>query len=144
MNKIEQKYNDGLCRVESGIFFTTDQCHRIYFDSKRGYYPGNLEALSSLVTENGEDWWFTTIAQEEARKGEFVAIVGGGSYEGEGFVALKKGTKLQWIIHLESSEVFTEVEIEKDVVIAYANNFPHKNTLTVPIDSPKEFTFFEQ
>ncbi len=144
MSQIETKYHEGYCRVESGIFLSNDQTYRIYFAPKRGYYADNEEPLSALVAENGEQWWFETEARNKIKVGDLNAIVGGGPYEGEGFVALTKRGKLQWIIHFESSEVFTEVEIANDFVIARANDYPHKNTLTVRIESPKEFTFSER
>lgn len=138
MGLIQEKWNDEQCRFEDGIFFVNDEYIALTYNPDGSFQTGARLSVQGLI-QNEPDGWANLDAACDYSNGEYIVIGGGGSYEGEGFIALlgSASRDLKWLLHLENIEVVTEIVIEEGVIIATAMEYPHYNTLTIPIAEPQ-------
>ncbi|MBU1537173.1 hypothetical protein KKF84_17790 [Myxococcota bacterium] len=139
MGSVTDNFNKGRCRIENGIFFANDEYIEIL--STRGVYLCANSGKVKYLMRQDKAAWFDLTELHRAREGDLSVVCGGGSYEGEGFVALTQGEDLLWILHLEDSEEFTAVTISNGVITATANVYPHHHVLQLTARNPRDFTF---
>lgn len=147
MGLIQNSWNEERCRIEEGIFFANDTAILISRDFGGAYVADAKRIpLTHLIANNGEDGYFNVNVLNYQKCGDFLVRVGDGSYEGEGFVALfeKDSDALIWIVHLLSSESFSEIEVVNNLIKAHATYYPHENTIEIPIHSPQSFKFIQR
>jgi hypothetical protein len=138
MGLIQSKWNEEECREEDGVFFPNDEYIPITRKADGEFHAGVRQSVQSIVDEEPDSWADVYAACEHSND-EYTVIGGGGSWEGEGFVALvqKSNRELSWILHLQNIENVTEIVIEGEIIKATAVYYPHHNVLTIPISEPQ-------
>lgn len=133
-------WNNEKIRIEQGIFFSDDTFIEIEGGCLRGYSIGNRKKVSHLFTEN-PDWDFEYCEMDSIIKNNIQIVTGCGSYEGEGFVALIKESKLVWVVHIEDSEPLKIKELTDSQIVVVGAGYVGKKTYTFPLASPEKFNF---
>jgi len=141
MGLIQDKWNEGQCRNEDGIFFANDEYIPLFWTAS-GVEVGERQTIQNIVHEHS-DGLCNFYANCECSNEAYLALGGGGSWEGEGFVALieKMNHKLMWILHLQDLEDVDEIVIEGEFIKATATVYPRHNTLTISITQPQTVLF---
>ncbi len=139
---IQEKWEAGYCRVEEGFFFGDDRVVLIkpaqLSDGTYTIAPQPAMPLAVLLQENPEGWiHIETVCQ--GGDATYVALAGYGSYEGEGFVALKRKAdgQLMWLGHFGDSEAFSHVAIVDRQVLAISGEYPSEYRWMIPVDRPE-------
>ena len=131
----QQNWKQGKCRIEDGIFFGDDRV--ILFDDKEQ----SIKTLDQLVETKPGFWTELDIAAEyQSREYGVQVFAGGGSWEGEGFVAVSQleDEQLLWLIHLSDSEAFISVKIQDDNIYAVSQEYPSHWEWIIPIYHPQK------
>lgn len=139
MSVASAKWEVHECRSEDGVLYTTDLFVSLTGTPKVGYQPGPTEPLAVLLSRGTGDWIEVDPQcrfQDDA--GEIVVEAGGGSFEGEGFVAVTRlpGNKFVWMLHLSNPEPFTSVTVDGSEVVALAEEYPYRNEFRIPLSEP--------
>ena len=138
MGLLQEKWDEEQCRFEQGIFFANDEYVGLTRNPDGSFQAGARSSLQSLIDKEPEGWAGLDAACE-CSNDDYIVVGGGGSYEGEGFVALwdQAQRDLKWLIRLHDIEVVTKVAMEGDVIQAIAKEYPYNNSLTIPIAEPQ-------
>src|SRR5438128_3722290 len=113
MGLVQSKWEKEECRFENGIFFPDDTVPLLAGSPSEGYRASVRQPLQALMEANPEGWtYLEPVCSAEDQS--LLMVGGGGSYEGDGFVALLNASPrtLIWLLHLSGVERFTEVRVE--------------------------------
>lgn len=127
------------CRSEDGVLFASDEFVTLVGDPRGGYRSGPLERLADLLSQDAGDWIeVDPSCRFRDDTGGILVEAGGGSWEGEGFVAASSlhSGELLWVLHLSGSEPFTAVAVVEGDVVAVAAEYPIRNEFRIPLKEP--------
>jgi len=128
------------CRTEQGIFFAAGDVVLLK-EAPEGCYESSVRtSIDNLVAASPDDWFFVDPAGEEIIPGYHI-VFGGGSWEGEGFVALERKGALVWILHLSDKERFTSVRLEGRHLRAVSGEYPDRFSWVIPLDEPEKLRY---
>ena len=135
MSLVQSRFASEECRVEYGIYFPNDAGILLSGRPAEGYKASAPVSVLTLVTKEPNRW--TPIDEQCHCKSDDVSIAAGGtSWEGDGFIAVSKGGKLVWLLHVEASEVFHKVAMEGDGIIAQSSEYPFTWNWKIPLGNP--------
>ncbi len=137
------------CRIEQGIFFGNDQaflttCEEQTDGSRVLKVTRQTDALALQAAR--PDGWVEIQASTLYPDGDLLVMAGPGEHEGEGFIALvclaDEGSLaddgLRWLIHLQDSQAFLNVEIRDDVIEAVSGRAAIEYHWRIPLDQPQQ------
>jgi hypothetical protein len=127
------------CRSEDGVLFASDQFVRLAGGVQGGYRPGSPEPLSALLPRETVEWIeVDPLCRFQDDASGVTVEAGGGSWEGDGFVAVISllSGELIWVLHLSESEHFTTVTVNEGEVVALAEEYPFRNEFRIPLKAP--------
>ena len=138
MSLVLDKWKVGQCRIENGIFFPNDEYIPLSNKVDDAISIGTRTPIQTLIDENPNYWANCDIACEYFTE-EHIAIGGGGSWEGEGFVALidNASQDIQWILQSEDIEIVEKIVIEQGIIKASALECGYRISITIPVTNPE-------
>lgn len=139
MELVQTKWESQECRSEDGIFFPDDTVILLAGSPSEGYHTSVRQPLHNLTVENPDGWTDTDIDPGCSVNHQSLLIVGGGgSYEGDGFLAVVDASsrRLKWLLHLSGVERFTEVRVDGSLLQAVSEEYPFRHEWTIPLESP--------
>lgn len=138
-----ERWSAGQFRIEAGIFFADDRVVLLEGDPGAGYREAGRASLHDLAKEKPDDWAELELCCSAANDRVRVSA-GGGSWEGEGYVALFDiaSSRLSWLLHLDSSEVFTEIVLREAEVIVMSEDYPIAAVWRIPLADPVDLQVF--
>lgn len=137
VGQVQSRWGNEECRFEDGVYFADDTVVLLEGSPAAGYRVLGREPLRTLTKADPDGW--TGIDRRCAIEHQGVHIVGGGgSWEGEGFLAAVDAAtgQLSWLLHLSGSEPFVEVRVDGPVVRAVSGEYPHRIEWTIPLADP--------
>ena len=137
MGLIQAKWEQEECRIENGIYFSDDSFIQLAGSATEGYQAAIRQSLEALMEKNVNGWAY--IDPTSSAEDQSLSIVGGGgSYEGEGFLAVMAVDtgRLIWLLHLTDAERFTEIRIDGSLIRAISDEYPFRYAWTIPVESP--------
>lgn len=143
MGMIQDSWSQGMCRVEEGLFFGSDEFISLEGSPHTGYTRAVRCPISDLMAEEPDAWCALDATATTYHESHDLSIdAGGTSLEAEGFLALVGHStgQLLWLLHLSASEPFTEVKIEGDVICAKSGGYPDCFHWRIPILTPEALT----
>ena len=137
-------WKKGKSRIDQGVLYSDGTYFPVYNSSISGYEIGAITSIApSLVQEPG-GWFYYNISSRR-RIENTLLVAGGGSYEGEGFVALLgENESLLWVLHLEGCEPLEIETCFENEALVFGSNGYEKNTLIVPYANPEKFTYKQE
>jgi len=139
MGVASAKWEDRECRSEDGVLFASDQFVSLTGSPSDGYQTGSPEPLAALMSRGSGQWTeVDPLCRYQDYASGVVVEAGGGSWEGEGFVAVISllSGELVWVLHLSESEPFTAVNVNEGEVVALAEGYPFRNEYRIPLREP--------
>ena len=138
MTNITTIWNSGHGLIESGVFFADGRVALLEGSPRTGF---SVESWTTL----DEIWVADPEAISEVDEAlllethEWSVFTGIGSWEGEGFLALRKSAtkELLWVLHLDSSEHFSEARLEGQIIVAISEEYPERCVWYVPVGEPE-------
>lgn len=145
MSLIQDKWRNWECRIEDGVFFSNDEYIGLSFDAVGLTHATARVPIQTLIDEE-PDGWADIDAACECSNDQYTVMGGGGSWEGEGWVAVveKANHQLKWLLHLSDSEAVTELAIEGETVKAVATEYPFRSTLKIPMTKPEALSMIRE
>lgn len=138
MGHVQAKWDDEECRQEDAVFFADDTFISLSRSHPQSYQAAVRRPLQTLLEVDPDGW--TTLDRVCSVEHDSMQIVGGGgSYEGEGFVAVVDATtqRLIWLLHLSGVERFTEVRANGSSLRAISAEYPFRHEWTIPFENPE-------
>ena len=137
---VESQWRRGSCLQDSGIFFPDDTYVALpRLANGTGYAIAKRVAID-LSVDDEQDNWIELEPRFTVQRGEHELSCGGTCWEAEGFVAVAVNGRLLWILLLHDSEVFFEVELQNDVLVAWSEEYPFHIDWRIPLREPKALT----
>ena len=137
---VESQWRRGSCLQDSGVFFPDDTYIGLTpLANGTGYAAAKPEAIETSVDDDQTDW-IELEPRFTAQSGEHVLSCGGTSWEGEGYVAVATHKRLLWILFLPDAEVFLEVVLQNDVLVARSEEYPFRIDWRIPLHEPQALT----
>ena len=145
MSLVQDKWHSWECRDEDGVFFPNDEYIGLSFDAAGLTHTTARVPVETLIDKT-PDGWTDIDAACECSNDQYTVMGGGGSWEGEGWVALveKENRELKWLLHLSDSEAITELTLEGEVVRAVATYYPFRSILKIPITRPETLSIIRE
>jgi hypothetical protein len=139
MGLVQSKWENEECRSEDGIFFPDDTAVLLAGSPSKGYQASGRQRLELLMESNPEGWTAVEPGCSTVHQ-TWLILGGGGSYEGDGFLAVVDAVsrRLIWLLHLAGVERFTEVLVNGSVLQAVSEEYPLRHEWTVPLESPHD------
>jgi len=137
------RFRGDRCRVEQGIFFGDDQAWLVVShaqaDGSRVLQVTAQTDAPSLQAAN-PDGWVEIQASALYPEEDLLVMAGPGERAGEGFIALVNlaDDSLLWLIHLEDSQAFLNVEIRDGVIHADSGAESIEHHWRIPLDQPQK------
>lgn len=134
MDTILELWKRRQCPIEDGFFYLDGTYRPIIFRENEISIAESQSALdlSGHSTDCYPNCYLTADGLE--------ILAGSGSWEGEGFIALQRGTaeSLVWILHHSKAESFVEVALNDGVLFAVSREYPIRFDWQIPLDRPEE------
>jgi hypothetical protein len=137
MGLVQSKWDNEECRFEDGIFFPDDTFILLTGSHSQGYQAAVRQPLQFLMEAN-PDGWTALDPVCSAEYSSMLIVGGGGSHEGDGFLAVVEAAtrRLIWLLHLSGVEPFTEVRVDGSLLQAVSEEYPFRYEWTIPLESP--------
>ena len=139
MGLVQSRWENDECRDEDGIFFSDDTMILLAGSPVDGYQTSVRQPLQALTEACPEGW--TDIDPACSVESQSLLILGGGgSCEGDGFLAvLDAATRaLIWLLHLSGVERFIEVRVDASVIFAGSAEYPFRHEWVIPLERPHD------
>ena len=139
-SNVESQWRRGSCLRDSGIYFPDDTYIALTpLANGDGYAVAKRVAINFPVDTEQDDW-IELEPRFAVQLGQHELSCGGTCWEAEGFVAVAANGRLLWILLLHDSEVFFEVELQNDVLVAWSEEYPLHIDWRIPLRDPKALT----
>ncbi len=138
MGLVQSKWENEECRFEDGIFFPDDTIILLAGNPSKGYQASVRQPLHVLLEAN-PDGWTGIDPVVSAEYQSLLMIGGGGSYEGDGFLAIVDAAtrRLVWLLHLSGVERFSEVRVDGSLLQAVSAEYPFRHEWVILLESPQ-------
>jgi len=136
---VESHWRRGFCFNDSGVFFPDDTYIALTRLAKTDYSVAKRAAIDFSADDEQDDW-IELEPRFTVQLGEHELSCGGTCWEAEGFVAVAGKGRLLWILLLHDSEVFSEVELQNDVLVAWSEEYPFHIDWRIPLREPEALT----
>ncbi len=143
MGMIQDQWNSEMSRVEEGIFFGNDEYIALQGLPGEGYTVDERRSVAEIIASKPEAWCDLCVMNEACdESSDWCVYAGETSWEAEGFVAVVDHStgQLLWLLHLSTSESFTNVTIHGDVIHAKSGGYPDSFDWRIPILAPEVLT----
>ena len=137
---VESQWRRGGCLQHSGIFFPDDTYIGLTPLADGTGYTVSKRAAIGVSVEDEEYDWIELEPRFTAQLGEHVLSCGGTGWEAEGYVAVAVNDRLLWILLLQDAEVFIEVVLQSDVLVARSEEYPFRIDWRIPLREPQALT----
>lgn len=129
------------CPAFDGIYFPGDQTViPIEGSPAAGYTLGTRQPIDAVVPPDRLDWSPDLEASDGCRleTADVLVVGGGGTYEGEGFLAAfsKPAMEGLWLLYSESSETFRKVALSDQDLVAISADPPYLYEWRLPLRRP--------
>ncbi|MES2569824.1 MAG: hypothetical protein V4710_07170 [Verrucomicrobiota bacterium] len=140
MNWIESKWRERESRGEDGIYFPSDEVVELCGSPSAGY-QADLPAPVLLLLRGAPEGWRALSEICVAESEGLMVRAGAGEGEGSGFVALEEcaSGRLRWLLYLNESEAFVQVELGDFTVRAFSGEGTRWFKWVIPVDTPELF-----
>jgi len=136
---VESHWLRGSCLHDSGVFFPDDTYIALTRLAKGTDYAAAKRAPIDFSVDEQDDW-IELEPRFTVQLGEHELSCGGTSWEADGFVAVAVNGRLLWILLLHGAEVFFEVELQNDVLVAWSEEYPFHIDWRIPLRGPEALT----